>query len=296
MSLLLCTWNLGCKNASDAPKDGDYDWLAKIFKEMPACDAVTAEHCGSYLPLLLFQRNTSKVEVVPLHFTFDKHQVCSKGCVAAQFHFGGLQLCVVNAHLEAGHSKVNARNQMMAQIASHFPTPAGSLLLLLGDLNYRLEGQKPFTEPTKATPERCQLRRLREAGQVEFEEAEVCFHPTRGKPGGAKASADPVAAPHGASEDGAASAGSAELPAKLLQLLERGPERYKRVKASESDVKQGIPRFDLEQPRMPGWCDRIMWRRGADVEVKVLDYSAIEAADHSDHRPVYAVIEARPAG
>ncbi|CAK9069310.1 unnamed protein product [Durusdinium trenchii] len=46
----------------------------------------------------------------------------------------------------------------------------------------------------------------------------------RGKPGGAKASADPVAAPHGASEDGAASAGSAELPAKLLQLLERGPE------------------------------------------------------------------------
>ncbi|CAK9048556.1 unnamed protein product [Durusdinium trenchii] len=162
MSLLLCTWNLGCKNASDAPKDGDYDWLAKIFKEMPACDvvalgiqelhpsllpkllqkvqqalqtdfqAVTAEHCGSYLPLLLFQRNTSKVEVVPLHFTFDKHQVCSKGCVAAQFHFGGLQLCVVNAHLEAGHSKVNARNQMMAQIASHFPTPAGSLLLLLG--------------------------------------------------------------------------------------------------------------------------------------------------------------------
>eukprot|EP00913_Durusdinium_trenchii_P003557 g3290.t1 len=249
MSLLLCTWNLGCKNASDAPKDGDYDWLAKIFKEMPACDAVTAEHCGSYLPLLLFQRNTSKVEVVPLHFTFDKHQVCSKGCVAAQFHFGGLQLCVVNAHLEAGHSKVNARNQMMAQIASHFPTPAGSLLLLLGDLNYRLEGQKPFTEPTKATPERCQLRRLREAGQVEFEEAEVCFHPT-----------------------------------------------YKRVKASESDVKQGIPRFDLEQPRMPGWCDRIMWRRGADVEVKVLDYSAIEAADHSDHRPVYAVIEARPAG
>lgn len=128
MSLLLCTWNLGCKNASDAPKDGDltgrthcfaftlinpkmqkqgsgkgiftlftssfpnghfglqvclvsrryaehcgtmfrcspkiprwhalgdYDWLAKIFKEMPACDVVALgiqELHPSLLPKLL---------------------------------------------------------------------------------------------------------------------------------------------------------------------------------------------------------------------------------------------------
>ncbi|CAL1172178.1 unnamed protein product [Cladocopium goreaui] len=67
--------------------------------------------------------------------------------------------------------------------------------------------------------------------------------------------------------------------------------KYKRVKASESDVSKGIPRFDCDQPRMPGWCDRILWRRAADVEVKVLDYVAIESADYSDHRPVCAVLE-----
>lgn len=307
MSLLLCTWNLGCKDLDgQMPKEGDFDWLAKLFKEtQPEVLALgiqelhpnllpkflqdvqqvwkdvhgqelqaTAEHCDTYLPLLLFQRTANKVEVVPLHFTFGKHQVCSKGCVAAHFDHNGLKMCVVNAHLEAGHGKVRARNEMFAQIASTFPTGSNSLMLLLGDLNYRVEGKRPFTEPTKATPveqrcqvfleefdeavakcqagkaselqERCQLRRSRgDAPCFEnFEEAEVRFQPT-----------------------------------------------YKRVKASESDVSKGIPRFDCDQPRMPGWCDRILWRRAADVEVKVLDYLAIESADYSDHRPVCAVLE-----
>ncbi|CAK9048555.1 Polycystin-2 (Curly up) (Cup) (Polycystic kidney disease 2 protein homolog) (Transient receptor potential cation channel subfamily P member 2) [Durusdinium trenchii] len=132
----------------------------------------------------------------------------------------------------------------------------------------------------------------------------------RGKPGGAKASADPVAAPHGASEDGAASAGSAELPAKLLQLLERGPEAQEKAN-SNSHAKESLgcgfqlaqdeewDEWDELQPQdldvyaaataphraderseaekdLEKECDRIMWRRGADVEVKVLDYSAIE--------------------
>ncbi|CAL1172180.1 unnamed protein product [Cladocopium goreaui] len=146
MSLLLCTWNLGCKDLDgQMPKEGSR--------------TATAEHCDTYLPLLLFQQTANKVEVVPLHFTFGKHQVCSKGCVAAHFDHNGLKMCVVNAHLEAGHGKVRARNEMFAQIASKFPTGSNSLLLLLGDLNYRVEGKRPFTEPTKATPveQRCQV-------------------------------------------------------------------------------------------------------------------------------------------
>lgn len=313
MSLLLCTWNLGCKDLDgQMPKEGDFEWLGKMFKEtQPEVVALgiqelhpdllpklledvqkvwrdvnggelqaTAEHCDTYLPLLLFQTMTSKVEVAPLHFTFGKHKVCSKGCVAAHFDHHGLPLCVVNAHLEAGHGKVHARNEMFAQIASKFPTPgSNSLLLVLGDLNYRLEGKKPFTEPTKATP----VEQICQVFLAEFDEAV-----TKCQAGNASELQDRCQL--------RLSRGDASCFEHFEEAEVRFQPTYKRVKASESDVQEGIPRFDHDQPRMPGWCDRILWRRASDVEVKVLDYCSVESADYSDHRPVCAVLQVQRRG
>ncbi|CAJ1373465.1 unnamed protein product [Effrenium voratum] len=273
--MLLCTWNLGCKDA-EAPKAGAFKWLGDLCQRLkpeilalglqelnprllpeveqtvvqvlnaavPGAEfQVTSEHCGSYLPLLLLSPVKVTAEAAALRFTFDKH--------------------------EAGHGKLEARNEMFAQIAERFPARDGHLLVVLGDLNYRLQGLQSFTEPTKKTPlasrcpkflaefedavakcysgevvqllETCQLHGPRRS--YGFEEAPVRFHPT-----------------------------------------------YKRAKA---DSTEGVPRYDLEEPRMPGWCDRILWRCGQKVEVEVSEYSAVESADFSDHRPVYAVLDVR---
>ncbi|CAJ1460006.1 unnamed protein product [Effrenium voratum] len=288
--MLLCTWNLGCKDA-EAPKAGAFKWLGDLCQRLkpeilalglqelnprllpeveqtvvqvlnaavPGAEfQVTSEHCGSYLPLLLLSPVKVTAEAAALRFTFDKHEFEQK-----------LPICVANAHLEAGHGKLEARNEMFAQIAERFPARDGHLLVVLGDLNYRLQGLQSFTEPTKKTPlasrcpkflaefedavakcysgevvqllETCQLHGPRRS--YGFEEAPVRFHPT-----------------------------------------------YKRAKA---DSTEGVPRYDLEEPRMPGWCDRILWRCGQKVEVEVSEYSAVESADFSDHRPVYAVLDVR---
>lgn len=244
------------------------------------------QHCheaqNSYTPLLLFERvlpdegkveGSTRISWESLDFTFDKKEVCSKGCLAASWSRGGIDLCVVNAHLEAGHGKLSVRNGMQGKLEARYPRAPRQLLVEVGDLNYRLEASGDFTEPTKAEPEgsaefneefeflvrcceagdsakltnRCQLLQARASGAafVGFEEAELTFAPTYKR--------EPV-------EEGAAAEAT------------------------------GAPRYDRQHRRLPAWCDRVLWRPGDDLAVSTSHYAAVESAVYSDHRPVHAIL------
>lgn len=320
--LVACTWNLGNKeddiSVAKLPCPGDFSWLIEICSrtqpsllvlglqevhpshvsalvdlvldvlrplQLPGrIVALSAEAANSYSPILVFEWQKEGVDnlegpkIESLPFTFDKQEVCSKGCIIVRLQRCGLQLCLANAHLEAGHAKLLRRNGMFSKITAACPCTPRSMLVLAGDLNYRIEGRNGFgtiTEPTKARPddfcaqfdaefeeitnlceagqassklfpERCQLRQAmaQEADLQGFEEGEVTFAPT-----------------------------------------------YKR---SPDSVEPGVLLFDRSERRLPGWCDRILWRRGCDVAVTAMEYNSIESALFSDHRPVYAVLQVSP--
>jgi len=324
VTIVACTWNLGCKKQAAALPGADaFLWLAELCRgtraslvalglqelhpdhlaplrdrvlevlragddqeapwEAISKEVLASEHCGSYLPLLVFERAGSAPQsnqVLSLPFTFDDKKVCSKGCIALACPRKGIGLCIANAHLEAGHGNTEARDATFAQIGKCVEAGQHSLFIVLGDLNYRLQGLpgKIIEEPTKATPpdkrspdflsefesltsafeegrganfceERCQLhQRLRDGcpAFAGFQEAEVAFLPT-----------------------------------------------YRRAPVSSLDPGVCPPvRFDRDEPRLPGWCDRILWRQGRGVEVKVASYSSVESATFSDHRPVHMVLHA----
>ncbi|CAE7785636.1 PKD2, partial [Symbiodinium pilosum] len=115
-------------------------------------EVLACVHGDSYLPLMVFERIPSSSQVATLPFTFDDKKVCSKGCIAVECKRQGLCLCIANAHLEAGHGKSEVRDATFAQIGERFEAGPQSLLIVLGDLNYRLEASKAVEEPTKATP------------------------------------------------------------------------------------------------------------------------------------------------
>ncbi|CAE8643623.1 unnamed protein product [Polarella glacialis] len=326
--LVACTWNLGIKDVAEPSRSlgaGEFGWLAELCarvrptlvmlglqevhpSKLPSIrdsvlqalgtsgleglfEILCIEAANSYSPLLVFERRTEcerrevsggdGVQIESLHFSFDSNEVCSKGCVSARFLRTGVQLCLANAHLEAGHAKLRQRNEMQSKIEASLASvnASPSLLVLVGDLNYRIEGEEGFgsiKEPTKSRPEdgnarfdaefeqitnlceagmaserlfpaRCQLRQAMLAGTAfkDFEEAPVTFQPT-----------------------------------------------YKRmaVNMDEVNLKPGILSFDRKDRRLPGWCDRVLWRREGEVLVSASDYDAVESADFSDHRPVHVVL------
>ncbi|CAE7573244.1 PKD2 [Symbiodinium microadriaticum] len=316
VTIVACTWNLGCKKQTAALPGADaFRWLADLCRgtraslvalglqelhpdhlaplrdrvlevlraeddEEAPLEVLASVHCDSYLPLLVFERAPQSNQVLSLPFTFDDKKVCSKGCIAVECPRQGISLCIANAHLEAGHGKTEVRDATFAQIGKCVEDSQHSLFIVLGDLNYRLQGLpgKTIEEPTKATPpdkrspdflsefealtsafeegrsanlfqERCQLRqRLRDGcpAFAGFQEAEVAFLPT-----------------------------------------------YRRAPVASLDPGVCPPvRFDRDEPRLPGWCDRILWRQGRGLEVKVASYSSVESATFSDHRPVHMVLHA----
>ncbi|CAE7593524.1 PKD2, partial [Symbiodinium necroappetens] len=190
VTIVACTWNLGCKKQTAALPGADaFRWLADLCRgtraslvalglqelhpdhlaplrdrvlevlraeddEEAPLEVLASVHCDSYLPLLVFERAPQSNQVLSLPFTFDDKKVCSKGCIAVECPRQGISLCIANAHLEAGHGKTEVRDATFAQIGKCVEDSQHSLFIVLGDLNYRLQGLpgKTIEEPTKATP------------------------------------------------------------------------------------------------------------------------------------------------
>lgn len=248
------------------------------------------EALNSYTPLLLFERvrddedlPSSTIAWDSLEFSFDGNKVCSKGCVAATWSRNSVELCIVNAHLEAGHGKLAMRNEMQSKIEARFETGPTQLLVEVGDLNYRLKATGNIVEPTKKEPDgtpefnlefetlvqcceagdaaaltsRCQLLGSKASGAVfvGFEEADLSFHPT----------------------------------------YKREPTTPTSPAEDPQDPRTGAPRYDRHDRRLPGWCDRVLWRSGSELSVSASHYAAVESATYSDHRPVHAVLRVSSA-
>eukprot|EP00933_Yihiella_yeosuensis_P029929 TRINITY_DN23580_c1_g1_i1.p1 TRINITY_DN23580_c1_g1~~TRINITY_DN23580_c1_g1_i1.p1 ORF type:complete len:347 (-),score=59.50 TRINITY_DN23580_c1_g1_i1:51-1091(-) len=256
-----------------------------------------AEAEKAYAPLLVFEKEekrkmdseTGKVdeenskidraaEVKSLYFSYDKKNISSKSAISAYLKRYGIDLCLTNAHLEAGHSKLLSRNEMQSKIEESFEASHQSLLLLVGDLNYRIEGQKGFgsiMEPTKAKRDACANF------DTEFEELVNLFEtssdfdhvfPSRCQLRQAMA-------------EGSVFKGFEEAPLSFLPTYKRSP-----TPKGEDALNSRSLSFDRDERRLPGWCDRILWRRGSNIQVDASDYGSIESAVFSDHRPVHVVL------
>lgn len=252
-----------------------------------------AEARQSLSPLLIFEHVAPGAAERPggvlgasLVFTLDKAnpEVCSKGCVAASWRMSDIDICVINAHLEAGHDNLAKRNKMQSQIEAHFvPTCCSSTALLVevGDLNYRLEalgGFDSIKEPTKERP--CcsedfdaELHRLLERCEApDFQSSELW--PSRCQLRHSKAAAGVFS-------------GFEEAPILFRPTYKRAPP--------SPDSPPGMVVFDREAKRLPGWCDRVLWRAGSGLVVTASSYSSVESATYSDHRPVYVVLHVSSA-
>ena len=79
------------------------------------------------------------------------NQIGNKGGVGISFRVGATSLLLLTAHLASGHTAVEQRNRSMERIERHMPLPIDGPhigrvserfdnVLLLGDLNYRIDG------------------------------------------------------------------------------------------------------------------------------------------------------------
>uniref|UniRef100_A0A7S4BAJ1 Inositol polyphosphate-related phosphatase domain-containing protein n=1 Tax=Chrysotila carterae TaxID=13221 RepID=A0A7S4BAJ1_CHRCT len=185
----------------------------------------------------------------------------NKGAVAVRLGLFGCELCVINAHLPAGHSHADERNADHAEVLRGLRTSFAAarhgpfcgplehdLCVWLGDLNYRLE--LPNDE-VRARISKGNWKSLHQFDQllmaqascqafVGFQEGELSFQPT-----------------------------------------------YK--------YDAGTNRYDTsEKQRVPSWCDRVLWSGSDAASVALEAYLSCQAVLVSDHKPVAALLSWSP--
>jgi phosphatidylinositol-bisphosphatase len=202
-------------------------------------------------------------DVVKCGFGLGETRAGNKGGTAVRLAVAGSSVCLINAHLPAGASHADERNDTFGEITSGlaraysdrtrggpFPPPLyHDLCIFFGDLNYRIEAPN---DAVRAAVARGQWADLLMADQLTeqqraglaftgFQEAKIGFAPT-----------------------------------------------YK--------YDAGTSIFDSsEKQRVPSYCDRVLWRAQAG-RVAPLAYVSCMHVMASDHKPVAALLQWNTGG
>lgn len=185
------------------------------------------------------------------------HVIPNKGAVGLSFTIGDTSMCFVGAHLAANHDKMERRASDIGEIIwgirlGVHGTPLTNQfthVIWAGDLNYRIDMEREECE--RLVQER-QLATLLEHDQLR----------------------------------------KAQREEHVLYMFEEGPiefaPTYKHVAGEPPDPTTGVRAFDQKKPRVPGWCDRILWRSfpGVDLQLVPGSYTSVPAVCSSDHSPV----------
>mmetsp|Transcript_83287 Transcript_83287/g.193468 ORF Transcript_83287/g.193468 Transcript_83287/m.193468 type:complete len:368 (-) Transcript_83287:96-1199(-) len=253
-----------------------------------------AAHVETYYPLLVFVGSASTMvdeavadegfrlvqppcalRYAPVDDPILKTELNSKGAVCAGFELRGQDIVVANCHWQHAYTGQTQRIEMQSALQEMVfggdeVAPPGFFFLQLGDLNFRVVASREVSrEPTKKDREGCANF------QAEFEEVvgiceagkgpELLF-PARDQLSQARLGNETVFR------------GFEEMPIGFKPTYKRAQDNL----------------FDRSEPRLPGWCDRILWRGscsegGASAggrRMIGLEYTAIEEVTYTDHRPV----------
>ena len=186
----------------------------------------------------------------------------NKGGVAVRLDLFGCSVCVINAHLPAGHSHPEERNATYSEVLKglatvyasarsgpHPPPLEHDLCVWLGDLNYRVE--HPNEEVRRA------IGRGEWQPLLRYDQLKI------------------------AQGSGAAFPDFVEAPIRF-------PPTYK------YDVGTLSTYDTSEKARTPSWTDRVLWRPTSG-SVSALSYVCTQSVVVSDHKPVSALLFWSPA-
>mmetsp|Transcript_24705 Transcript_24705/g.83352 ORF Transcript_24705/g.83352 Transcript_24705/m.83352 type:complete len:701 (+) Transcript_24705:66-2168(+) len=233
--------------------------------------AVGMEQCVGVLlmvyvhPRLVGAVTHVRADVIKCGFGVGDARAGNKGGTAVRMAVHGSQLCLINAHLPAGASHADERNDTFDEIVAGlqkaygerlrggpFPSPLEhDLCVFAGDLNYRLEPGGAKEEQNQVVRDAVaqgnwgkllqidQLRAQQRAGLAfqGFAEASIDFQPT--------------------------------------YKYDAGTSRY------DSSEKQ----------RVPSYCDRVLWLEPHGAACKPVAYVACQGVLVSDHKPVTALLD-----
>lgn len=231
---------------------------------------VCAEQCVGVLLLVYVSQSIVgglthvRADVVKCGFGYGETRAGNKGGTAVRLSVNGSSLCLINAHLPAGASHADERNDTYGEIlgglakaytermrGGPFPPPlAHDLCIFFGDLNYRIEAPNDAVRAAVAagrwaqllTADQLSLQQRAGGAFVGFSEAHISFPPT-----------------------------------------------YK--------YDAGTSNFDSsEKQRVPSYCDRVLWRqlRAGSAECAPLAYVSCMDVLTSDHKPVAALLRWTP--
>jgi len=259
-----------------------------------------SEHAATYFPLFVFTQSRDADAVSSnldpfsllrplevLRYTPVKDPILgtehsSKGCVLASFRCcDNHRLTVANCHWQHAYTGLGKRLDMQRALqewvtAQEHETQGergvGDLLLQIGDLNFRvIAAQEVTKEPT------VQDHNSSEHFQAEFDSiVEIC---EAGRAPKELFSARDQLSVARLDEQEPAFKGFEEMPVGFQPT-------YKRKRSEDGG-------YDRVEPRLPGWCDRILWKKlgaGSVGTVKGLEYTSIEEVKYTDHKPVVLVI------
>lgn len=190
--------------------------------------------------------------------------MANKGGVCIAFKFWDTGLCFVNCHFAAHAGQCEARNSNYRQIAMQMQVGLQSMDILnqfhhvfwLGDLNYRLDfgtlDEKPMT------PERTfwatvvkQIHANKWKDLIQYDELRK--------------------------EKGAC---------RVLSGFKEGDITFPPTFKMQRDF---LDHYD--QKRMPGWCDRVLWKTLQGCHSYLISYFSAPSILTSDHKPVGATFK-----
>lgn len=319
---LVCTWNVGDKKGESPPPSLEQlTWLSSLVSENAAevvaigvqelspdavsrwSDAFLAalpagftalladasdSSCNTYFPLFIFAKGEAATacpvnDALTDALRYDQKggSPAQKGCVVATLQCGQMAVRFVNCHLQHAYTGLDRRNEQQRAVQERFAATSSlpeelatlpTVLVELGDLNYRIIADGECKqEPTKQEPQGDEAFEKNFPLLVEISEA-----------GRAAAELWPA-------RDQLQQSLSAGL---AFQEYEEAPVKfsptYKRVPPKDG---AGPVVFDQDERRLPGWCDRVLWRHivpGATVSSSL--YDAMEMVTWTDHRPVVNVL------